>query len=63
VADVELSLPLPLFDRSQGRIVRAQADLIAAQQELRRVELSLYQRLAEAFERYVIARQRVETYV
>ena len=63
VADVALSLPLPLFDRNQGRIARAQADLIAAQHELRRVELSLYQRLAEAFERYVIARQRVETYV
>jgi len=62
VADVEFGLPLPLFDRNQGRILRAQADLAAARNELRRVELSLYDRLASAFEQYATARQRVETY-
>jgi len=62
VADVELSLPLPLFDRNQGRILRAQADLVAARNEVRRVELVLYNRLAAAFEQYAISRQRVETY-
>jgi cobalt-zinc-cadmium efflux system outer membrane protein len=62
VADVGLSLPLPLFDRNQGRILRAQADLAAARNEVRRVELSLYDRLAAAFEQYATARQRVETY-
>ena len=62
VADVEFGLPLPLFDRNQGRILRAQADLVAARHELRRVELGLQDRLASAFEQYATARQRVETY-
>lgn len=62
VADVELSLPLPLFDRNQGRILRAQADLAAARNELRRVELSLYDRLASAFGQYATARRQVEVY-
>jgi cobalt-zinc-cadmium efflux system outer membrane protein len=62
VADLEFSLPLPLIDRNQGRILRAQADLTAAQNEVRRVELSLYDRLAAAFEQYATARRRVESY-
>lgn len=62
VADVGLAVPLPVFDRNQGRILRAQADLAAAQQEVRRVELTLHDRLASAFEQYATARRRVEVY-
>jgi len=62
VADVELSLPLPLFNRNQGRIIGAQADLIAAEHEVRRVELDLRDRFAAAFERYANSRQQVEAY-
>jgi len=62
VADVEVGLPLPLFDRNQGRIAREQANLVAAQNEVRRIELCLYSRLASAFEKYATARRRVEAY-
>ncbi len=62
VTDLQVNLPIPLFDRNQGRILRAQADLAAAQHEVRRVELSLYGRLADAFEQYATARRRVEVY-
>jgi cobalt-zinc-cadmium efflux system outer membrane protein len=62
VADVGVSLPLPLFNRNQGNIAKAQADYLAAQEEVRRVELELHDRLARAFERYDIARRRVEAY-
>jgi cobalt-zinc-cadmium efflux system outer membrane protein len=62
VADVELSLPLPLYDRNQGNIVSAQANLIAAQKEVERIELDLRDRLAVAFEHYANARREVETY-
>jgi len=62
VADVEVSLPLPLFERNQGRILRAQADLAAARQEVRRIELSLYDRLAGTFAQYGTSRRRVEVY-
>jgi cobalt-zinc-cadmium efflux system outer membrane protein len=62
VADVEMILPLPLFNRNQGNIVKAQATLVATENEVRRIELELHDRFAAAFERYANARRRVETY-
>jgi len=62
MATVELGVPLPIFNRNQGNISRAQAELVSAHQELRRIELGLQQRLATAFERYVNARQSVQQY-
>lgn len=62
VADLEMVVPLPLFNRNQGNIMEAQAGLIAAQREVRRVELDLQARLAEAFEQYANGRQHVQTY-
>ena len=62
VAGIEVGLPLPLFDRNQGNICRAEARLMAAESEVRRVELALQHRLAGAFSRYTDARQRVEKY-
>jgi len=62
LADVEFAVPLPLIDRNQGNIMRAQAGLIAAEHEVRRLELDLRDRLAEAFEQYANARHQVETY-
>lgn len=62
VADVELGLALPLFDRNQGNIVKAQADLITAQRDVERIELDLRDRLATAFEQYATARQHAESY-
>ena len=62
VADVAVVVPLPLFNRNQGNIMGAQAGLIAAEREVRRVELELQDRLADAFEQYANARQHVQTY-
>ena len=62
LADVGLGLPLPLFDRNQGNIVKAQAELIAAQREVQRVELELRDRLVAAFEQYANARRKVVSY-
>jgi cobalt-zinc-cadmium efflux system outer membrane protein len=62
VADVGLTLPLPLFNRNQGNIVKAQANLVAAEHEVRRIELELHDRFAAAFEQYANARRQVETY-
>ena len=52
VASIEVGLPLPLFNRNQGNICRAQAELIAAENEVQRTELALRRRLATAFQRY-----------
>jgi cobalt-zinc-cadmium efflux system outer membrane protein len=62
LTDVGIGLPLPLFNRNQGNIVRAQAELISAQREVQRVELELRDRLVAAFEKYTNARQKVESY-
>lgn len=62
IAHAGVAVPLPLFNRNQGNIRRAQAELIVAQKELNRVELALQQRLATVFQQYSTARQQVDTY-
>ncbi len=62
LATVGVAVPLQLFDRNQGNIHQAQAELAAAQQELRRVELALHERLAEEFRHYADARESVARY-
>jgi outer membrane protein, heavy metal efflux system len=62
IAGVEVGLPLPLFNRNQGNITKAQSQLIAAQNEIHRVELGLRQRFASIFEQYLNARQQVQKY-
>jgi cobalt-zinc-cadmium efflux system outer membrane protein len=52
---LEVGVTVPLFDRNQGNVAAAQADLVRADRELTRVDLALRARLAEAFERYANA--------
>lgn len=59
---VELTVPLPLFDRNQGNIASARADSERAEQEVRRLELSIRARLAFAFRDYRNSRRTVERY-
>lgn len=61
-AGVQIGIPIPIYNRNQGNIVKAQAELVAAQQEVRRVRLALEQRLAAIFEQYATAHQQVEKY-
>jgi cobalt-zinc-cadmium efflux system outer membrane protein len=58
----EIRMPLPVFDRNQGNIVAAQADLDRARREVQRVELSLRQRLSATFAEYLTSRRTVEAY-
>ena len=51
-ASVQLSIPLPLFDRNQGNILSADAALIRDCQERDRVRDDLVTNLADAFSRY-----------
>jgi cobalt-zinc-cadmium efflux system outer membrane protein len=62
LAGVEVELALPIFNRNQGNIMRANAELIAARRNLSRIELDLQRRLAEMFERYASSRNQVEKY-
>jgi cobalt-zinc-cadmium efflux system outer membrane protein len=57
-----LSLPLPLWNKNQGAIMQAQAQVVAAQRALEQLDLSLQNRLAPVYERYANAHQQVARY-
>jgi cobalt-zinc-cadmium efflux system outer membrane protein len=62
VANVQIGVPYPLFNANQGNIRRMQSELISAKAEVSRLQLSLQNRLATAFERYTNARAQVQIY-
>jgi cobalt-zinc-cadmium efflux system outer membrane protein len=62
VADVEIGVPIPFHNRNQGNILRAQAQLTAAERNVKRLELALRQELADIYEQYLNARTQAETY-
>jgi cobalt-zinc-cadmium efflux system outer membrane protein len=59
---VGASVALPVFNRNQGNILAAQAELARLTAEARQVELKLTERLTQAFQRYETARKQVEAY-
>ena len=59
---VQLGFNVPLWDKNQGTIIQAQADLARSQAEVRRVELSLQQRLADVYRQYQTAALSVKLY-
>jgi cobalt-zinc-cadmium efflux system outer membrane protein len=61
-AALQLGIKLPVWDRNQGTVQQAQADLARSQADVTRVELSLRQRLADAFNRYRTALETSHIY-
>lgn len=59
---IGLSLPLPLWNRNQGNIQAAQAELLRANLEVSRVQNELLERLASSYGQYAAARERVIRY-
>jgi cobalt-zinc-cadmium efflux system outer membrane protein len=62
IANVQVSVPLPIFNRNQGAVAEACGQLAAAQAALDRRELALEQRLAAAMRDYTTARERAVKY-
>jgi cobalt-zinc-cadmium efflux system outer membrane protein len=62
IATAQVGINLPIFNRNQGTVREARADLARSQAEVARVELSLRERLAEAFNRYLTALQTSQLY-
>jgi outer membrane protein, heavy metal efflux system len=58
----QVSLPVPVWNRNQGNIRAAQAEVGRAAQEVGRVQLDLARRLATAFGEYAAARERTLRY-
>lgn len=62
VANLQVGLPIPLFNKNQGTIRRAAAQWQVAQQEVSRIELALKDRLSVIYRRYQNAQQQVKRY-
>jgi len=62
IAGVQIGLPLPLWNRNQGGIRQAQAEVSEAIRNVDRVELNLQQRLADAFQQYADAYVTADSY-
>lgn len=62
VAGVQVGIPIPIRNRNQGNIMAADSELIAAENDVHRIELDLQQRLATVFRRYQNAKQQVDRY-
>lgn len=52
IVGVQVGMPIPLWNRNQGGIRQAQAEITQAERNLQRVEQDLNQRLADAFRSY-----------
>lgn len=59
---VAVSLPVPLWNKNQGRIREAYFELQAAQRSLEKLEFDLQNRLAPVFERYGNAKNQYQRY-
>ena len=62
VANVQVGIPIPVFDGNEGNISATQAELVAAKKNVERIELELWDRLAVEFRKYTSAQQQIERY-
>jgi cobalt-zinc-cadmium efflux system outer membrane protein len=60
--DVAVGVEIPVFNRNQGNVQTAEAELAHAQQELERVRLALRAQFAGVFRDYITADQAVRRY-
>jgi cobalt-zinc-cadmium efflux system outer membrane protein len=59
---VEVSAPIPIWNRNQGNIQAARAEVARTQADVRQVELRLTERLAAAYQRYATAHRQESAY-
>jgi outer membrane protein, heavy metal efflux system len=62
VVGVQAGIPLPIWNQNQGRIMETSSELMAAQNDVRRIELDLQEQLAMAYRQYANARQQANRY-
>lgn len=62
IAGVQIGMPIPLWNRNQGGIRQAQAEITEAERNFQRIEQNLSQRLADAFRSYSDAQVTATNY-
>lgn len=61
VAGLSVGMRLPIFDKNQGSIMQARAELARAEAEVARIDLKLRRKFGERFGDYEAALERAET--
>jgi outer membrane protein, heavy metal efflux system len=61
IGGAQVTLPLPIWNRNQGGISKANSELVAAQRRLDAVERRLQLELADQFQKYETSLARVDT--
>ncbi len=59
IANIQVGVPLPIFDRNQGNITAAHSEWIRASRDIQRIELVLRSGLADVFQEYASNRAEV----
>jgi cobalt-zinc-cadmium efflux system outer membrane protein len=59
---IEVSAPIPIWNRNQGNIQAARGELARTQADFRQIELRLTERLTTAYQRYTTAMQQESAY-
>lgn len=59
---LQVTMPIPIFNRNQGGVRAAEGELIAAQQAYQRLELDLQRRLAPVYQSYSTSLIQVRRY-
>jgi cobalt-zinc-cadmium efflux system outer membrane protein len=62
MSGVQVAIPVPVHNQNQGNIQAARARVVAAEQDISRLELDLQRRFAAVYRRYANARQQANQY-
>jgi cobalt-zinc-cadmium efflux system outer membrane protein len=62
ILSIQAGLPVPLFNKNEGNVMRACADYQRACWHVRQLESKLEHQLMDAYQQYKTAEQRAETY-
>lgn len=61
-ANLQITIPIPWLNRNQGNIARARSELVEAQRNVDRIREFYRWQLADVYQRYAVARNRVDEY-
>jgi len=62
IADIQVTIPIPVFNWNQGAIQASRSELVAAKRDVDRVALALQRRLAIVFAQYEGSKRAAEKY-
>lgn len=62
IAGVQVGIPIPIWNKNQGGIRQAEAEITQARRNMDRIELDLKERLSIAYQEFSTARSQAQTY-